>query len=93
MTTRLGVTYTALLRALEVRGVPLGGPGGPPFAYAGADGEIRGQAWAVCPACGHYGLRVDRRDDGGALVSCRASCRPQEILAALAAAVAEKAAA
>jgi hypothetical protein len=87
------VTYAAILRALEVRAVPLGGRGGPPFAYAGADGEIRGQAWAVCPACGHYGLRVDRRDNGAARVACRASCRPQEILAALAAAVAEKAAA
>ena len=87
------VSFTAVLRALELRGVRLGGPGGPPFAYAGADGEIRGQAWAVCPACGHYGLRVDRQDDGAARVSCRTSCRPQEILAALAAAVAEKAAA
>ena len=100
MTTH--VTFSAVLRALELRNVRLdAGPRGrgPAFAFAyagpnaGPNGELRDQAWAVCPVCSLYGLRVERRHDGQALVSCRQRCRPQWILTALASAVAERAAA
>lgn len=86
------ITYAAVLAALEARGVRLGGDG-PLYAFGGADGELRGEAWAICPACGLYGLRVDRRDDGRARVSCRQGCRPQAILVALATALVGRAAA
>lgn len=89
-------TFTAILRALELRGARLYvGPGkrGPAYAFGGADGELRHEAWSTCPACSEYGLRVDRRDDGRARVSCRTGCRPQEILGALASAVSARVAA
>jgi len=91
-----GVTFAAVLRALELRNVRLAtGPRirGPLFAYGGADSELRDEAWAVCPSCDFPGLRVERRHDGQALVSCRQRCRPQSILTALASAVVERAAA
>jgi len=90
------VTFAAVLRALELRNVRLdAGPRvrGPVFAHGGPDGELRGEAWATCPVCSLPGLRVERRHDGQALVSCRQRCRPQWILTALASAVAERAAA
>ena len=93
MTT--SVTFAAALRALEIRGVRLdAGPRvrGPVFAYGGADGELRDEAWAMCPSCDYYGLRLERRDDGRALVSCRQGCSPAVILEALAVAVITEAA-
>lgn len=69
-------------------------PGGAPWAYGGADGELRDEAWAICPACGIYGLKVTRLPGGCARVSCgEGACRPDAILAALAESVLQEAAA
>lgn len=81
-----------MLRALDVRGVGLT-TGGAAWAFGGPDGELRDEAWAICPACGIYGLKVTRLDDGSARVSCGEGAeRPDAILAALAEAVLEEAA-
>lgn len=89
-------TFSAVLRALELRDVRLpAGPRtrGPAFAYGGADGERKDEAWADCPACSSYGLRVDRQDDATARVGCRQGCKPAVILAALMAGTVERRAA
>lgn len=85
-----GPSYKSVLRALELHGARLSaGPGarGPAFAYGGADGQLRGEAWAFCPACTLYGLRVDRREDGSCSLACRARCSQSAIVAALAGSV------
>ena len=87
----MSVTFAAVLAGLKAQGVRLG-PGAPPFAFGGPDGELRGEVWAICPACGSYGLRVDRRDDGRGRVACRQGCRPETVVVALASAVAGRAA-
>ena len=85
-------TFAAVLKALETRGARLAGDG-PIYAFGGADGELRDEAWAMCPACGWYGLRVDRLKDGRARVSCgNGGCHPEAILEALARALLDKAA-
>ena len=82
-------SFDAVLKALEVRGARLAGQG-PVYAFGGADGELRDEAWAMCPACGWYGLRVERLDDGRALVSCgNGGCKRDAILEALARALVE----
>ena len=80
------VTFKAVLRGIEARGTRLAGDG-PFYAFGGADGELRGEAWAMCPACGQYGFKVDRLGDGRARVSCKEGCRQDAIYMALAAAL------
>lgn len=79
-------TFASVLKALQVRGVGLT-PGGAPWAFGGPDGELREEAWAICPGCGFYGFKATRLPDGLARVSCRGACRSEAIYAALAEAV------
>ena len=83
-------TFAAVLTALEARGTRLGG-NGPVYAFGGADGELRDEVWAMCPACGEYGFRVDRLENDRARVYCRRGCRRDAILEALACALLERA--
>ena len=87
-------TFTAVLRALDALPRRPSGLQTTGYSSGDADGEVRNEAWGICPACSLPGLRVERREDGRATVTCgNGGCRRDVILEALAAALLEMAAA
>lgn len=85
-------TFQAVLKAIKAHPARPVGLELAAYTFGGPDGELRDEAWAMCPACGVYGLRVDRLKDGRAAVSCaNGGCTRAEIYEALALALLEAA--
>lgn len=85
-------TFAAVLQALEVAPGRPHGLKAAAFVYGGPDGQLRDEAWGVCPACRWCGLWVKRLEDGRADVVCRnGGCSRDAVLEALASALLEKA--
>lgn len=85
-------SFDAILEAIKAHPARPVGLERAAYTYGGADGERRDQVWAMCPACGWYGLHVERLPNGRASVSCRnGTCTRDQILEALARALLERA--
>src|SRR3954451_24528799 len=76
----MNVPFSDVLQALERRA---NGTAPYTFALDTQGRELRGEAWATCPACDLPRLKIEDRDGKAALSCLEGKCRESEVVGAL----------